>query len=104
VLAAEQFGEFNQCDVHLRLNGSQDHVAIRLDPMRAQIAALRQGFSPALGAPSANPTDGARYRDAETLSRPVARHPAVNYRNHAITKVLRQGSGHACWPPFQPAC
>jgi hypothetical protein len=89
VLVAEQCRELDQCDVYLSLNGSQDHVAIRLDAMRAQIAALRQGFGSALGTPGANPTDGTRYRNAETLRRPVARHPAINNRNHAITKVLR---------------
>jgi hypothetical protein len=89
VPAAEQCREFDQCDVHLGPNGSQDHFAIRLDAMRAQIAALRQGFGSALGTPGANPTDGTRYRNTETLGRPVARHPAVNNRNHAITKVLR---------------
>jgi hypothetical protein len=72
VLAAEQFGEFDQSDVHLGLNGSQDHVAICLDVMRTQIAALRQRVGPALSAPGANPTDGTRYGDTETLGRPVA--------------------------------
>jgi hypothetical protein len=89
VLGAEQGRELDQCDVCLSLNDRQDHVAIRLDAMRAQIAALRQGFGSALGAPGANPTDSTRYRNAETLGRPVARHPAVNNRNHTITKVLR---------------
>ena len=62
---------------------------IRLDAMRAQIAALRQGFGSALGALGANPPDGTRYRNAETLGRLVARHPAVNNGNHTVTKVLR---------------
>jgi hypothetical protein len=89
VLAAKQCGEFDQCDVHLGLNRSQDHVVIRLDAMRAQIAALRQGFGSALGAPGVNPPDGTRYRNTETLGRPVARHPAVNNGNHTVTKILR---------------
>ena len=73
VLAIEQFGKFDQGDVHFGLNGSQDHFAIRFDVMRAQIAALRQGRHPTFGAPGANPTDGTRNRDAETLCRRVAR-------------------------------
>ena len=41
VLSAEEFGQLDQRDVHLGLDRRQDHVAIRLDVMRAQIATLR---------------------------------------------------------------
>src|SRR4051794_5152951 len=41
VLATEQVGEFDQGDVHLRLEGSQDYVAIRLDVVeRRSVSAL----------------------------------------------------------------
>jgi len=101
VLAAEQRGQFDQRDVHLRLDRSQDHVAVGLNVMRAQIAALRQGRHPTFGAPGATPTDGTRNRDAETLRRRVARQAAVNDSDYTVTKILRQWSGHACWPPLQ---
>jgi hypothetical protein len=85
VPAAEQRRELDQCDVHLTLNGGQDRVAIPLDAMRAQITTPWQRFGSALGAPSANPTHSTRYRNPETLGRPVARHPPVNSRNHTVT-------------------
>jgi hypothetical protein len=89
VLAAEQRGQFDQRDVHLRLDRSQDHVAVGLNVMRAQIAALRQGRPPTFGAPGANPTDGTRNRDAETLCRRVARQAAVNGSDYTVAKILR---------------
>lgn len=89
MLAAEQFGEFDQGDVHLGLDGSQDHVAIRFDVMRTQIAALRQGVGPALSAPGADPTHGTGDGNAETLGRPVARNPAIDGGDHTVTKILR---------------
>jgi hypothetical protein len=84
VLATEQVGEFDQGDVHLRLDGSQDYVAIRLDVVRAQIAALRQGLGPALNTPGADPTNGTRYSNAETLRRPIARQPVINRGDHTV--------------------
>ena len=89
VLATEQVGEFDQGDVHLRLDGSENYVAILLDAVRAQIAALRQGFGPALNTPGADPTNGTRDCNAETPGRPIARHPAVNRGDHTLTKILR---------------
>lgn len=89
VLVAKQFGQFDQGDVHFGLDGSQDHLAIRLDVVRAQIAALRQGFGPALNTPGADPTNGTRYRNAETPGRRVARHSAINRGDHTVTKILR---------------
>jgi hypothetical protein len=55
VLAAEQRGQFDQRDVHFRLNRSQDYIAVGLNVMRAQIAALRQGRHPTFGAPVFSP-------------------------------------------------
>jgi len=101
VLNAQQLGQLYQRDVHLSLNRRQDDVAIGLDMMRAQIATLRQGRDPTFAAPGADPTDGTRNRDAETLRRRIARQPAVNDSDHPRAKILGQCLGHACWPPAQ---
>ncbi len=96
MLALEQFGEFDQGDVHLGRNGSQDHFAICFDVARAQIATSRQRFGTPVGAPGADPTNGTRDRNAETLGRSVARHPAtIHSGDHTVTKILREGLGHA---------
>jgi hypothetical protein len=65
MLAAEQFGPLDQRDVHLGLDRSEDHVAIGLDVMRAQVTTLRQGCHPTVDAPGADPTNGSRNRDRE---------------------------------------
>jgi hypothetical protein len=101
VLVAEQIGEFDQRDVHLGLDRSQDHAAVGLDPMRTQITALRQGRRTTFGAPRSHPADSAGHRDAEALGRGMAGHAAVNGGDHPRTQILGQGSCHPFWPPFQ---
>ncbi len=62
VLAMEQRGDLDQRDVHLGFDRRQDHVAIRLDVVRPQVAALRQGRRTPLGTPGTHPPDGTRHR------------------------------------------
>jgi hypothetical protein len=33
MIAAQQVGQFNESDVHLRIDRAQDHIPICLDPM-----------------------------------------------------------------------
>jgi hypothetical protein len=88
MLAAEQLGEFDQRDVHLGLDRGQDHVAIGLNVMRAKITTLRQGRHPAVDAPGADPTNGSRNRDPETLGRRIAGHAVGNDGDQPRAKIL----------------
>jgi hypothetical protein len=99
VLAAEQFGQFDQRHIDLRVDGGQDGVAIRLDAMRALVAALRFGALGARRAPGPNPADRARGGHAEPLGRRAARQATIDSRDQPGPEIFGQRSCHACWPP-----
>jgi hypothetical protein len=88
MLAAEQVGQFGERDVHLRLDGGQDGVAIRLDTMRALVAPLRLGPRRAACAPCPYPAHRARGRHAEPLGRGAARHAAIDRRNQPGSQIF----------------
>ncbi len=91
-MLAEQFGQLDQGDVYFGLDRRQDHVAIGLDVMRAQIATLRQGRLPAFSTPGTHPTNRTRNCDAETLGRRIAGGATVNNGDYPVTKILGQRS------------
>lgn len=88
MLTAKQLRQLDQRDVNLGLYRSQNRTAIGFDVMRAQVATLWQSRHPALGAPGADPTNGSRNRDTETLSRRIARQAIGNDGDEPRAKIL----------------
>lgn len=88
MLTAEQLGELDKRDVHLGLDRSEDYVAMGLDVMRAQVATLWQGRHPTFDAPGADPTNGSRNRDAETLGRRIAGQPVGHHGDQSRAEIL----------------
>jgi hypothetical protein len=82
VLAPQQLAQFDQRDIRLRLDRGQDHVAIGLDVMRAQVAALRQRRHPPLDPPGTHPAHSAGHRNAEASCRGVAGQAAIDRGDH----------------------
>ena len=75
VLAAEQLGELG--------------AAMGLNMTRAQVATLWQGCHPTFDAPGADPTNGSRNRDAETLGRRIAGEAVGHHGDQSRAEILR---------------
>lgn len=98
-----QLGEFDESDIHLRVDSREDHLPVALDPLGAQVAALGPRCWQSLRPPGPNPTDRCRYCHAEPRGGGIARHAAIDGGDHPVSKVLRKCPSHPCWPPIQPA-
>ena len=88
VLTAEQFGKLDEHDVHLGLDRSENGAAMGLNVMRAQVATLWQGRHPTFDAPGADPTNGSRNRDAETLGRCIAGQAVGHHGDQSRAEIL----------------
>ena len=88
VLTAEQLGKLDERDVHLGLDRSENGAAMGLNVMRAQVATLWQGRHPTFDAPGADPTNGSRNRDAETLGRRIARQAVGHHGDQSRAEIL----------------
>ncbi len=103
VIALEHVRQLGQRDVLLRLDGRQDDVAKRLDPMRAHIAAHWQRRQSSLIPPGPQPADRRSYTDPEPLSGSVSGRAAIDGSDHTGPKIWAESCCHPCWPPIQPA-
>jgi hypothetical protein len=74
----EHVSNLGKGQIRLRPDCTQDHVAMRLDTVRALIAALRLGARCSALTPLPHETHRARRRDPEPLRRRPARHAAFN--------------------------
>jgi len=76
----QMHGDLAQGDVRLLLNERQNLLGMRLDPMRAPVAALRLGPDIAAPPPPIDPFDRRRRGNPEAFRRRTPRHPAFNRR------------------------
>ena len=89
MIAAKQVGQFDEGDVHLRVNRAQDHIPIGLDPMRSLITALRLRTHGTRRVPLAHPADRTRHPNAKSLRGSPSGKASRHRRDHTRPKVSR---------------
>src|ERR1700712_2023717 len=103
MLSAQQICQLDQADVLLRRHRRKDHVAERLNTMRACVATLGLGFDATCRVDGLYPAYGAGDRDAEPLCRATAGHALRYGGNQSGAKIDGQCLTHTDWPPDQSA-
>jgi hypothetical protein len=97
--AGQALAKFFECDVGLFRDGGHDEIPMRLDAVRALIAAHRLGLRIALVALKSAPPHRAGGADAKAFRRLPAR-KAVSYCRHdTFSEIKRKRFAHACRPP-----
>jgi hypothetical protein len=89
MIAAKHVGQFDEGDVHLRVNRAQDHIPISLDPMRSLITALRLRARGTRRVPFSNPADRTRHPNAKPFCGRPPGQATRHSRDHTRTKVTR---------------
>ena len=103
VLALQMSGDLRQRHIRGLLDQRQNLLAVRLDPMRAVVAALRSRLISARPVPRLDPLDRCRDADPKPLRCRPSRHPTIHRHHHPATQVIRKRLRHARWSP-SPAC
>jgi hypothetical protein len=83
-------------DVRCLGHKSEDHLRMRLDPLRTAVAALRPRLDLASRADPLLPADRTRRADAEPLGCLAARHSLGSGIDDPAAKISGKGFGHAC--------
>ena len=90
-IADQPFLDFQQRDVGLTANETEQIIAMRLDPVRPLIPARRRRRNFAGGVKPPNPAYGAGYAHSETHGRRVARHAPFDHSIHdTFAKIVRK--------------
>ena len=87
----QTFLDFQQRNVWLTANETEQIIAMRLDPVRTLITARRRRGNFAGGMKPTDPAYRAGYTDAETLGRRVARQALFDHGIHdTFAKIVRK--------------
>ena len=92
-------GELGQGDVPPILDRRQNQGRMRLDPVRAAVAALRPRRGRACAPPARHPADRRALADLLALLPPAAGRSRLDRPDLPPTNILGIGSCQACWPP-----
>ena len=83
--------DFQQRDIGLTADESEQIVAMRFDPVRPLIPARRRRRNLAGGVETTNPAYGAGYTHPKTFGRRIARYPALHHSVHnTFAKIVRK--------------
>ena len=81
-------GDLRKRHIKPLIDQGQDLLPVGLDPLRAIVATLRPRPHCAALTPLPNPSHRRRGRNPKALSRPTARHAALNRRNHPSPQIF----------------